>query len=169
MSDQTLRIITLYGDIKTNDDKWGLWYNDAKNIVKLLGYEPNYFSIDSTTFKSGKVMSLKRSEKKLLKSIDAGDEIRWITIYSLPIDYRVASFDYDVLLIRGTEHVSLLANVSDFKNTNEEMLLDSLKQHIAFKYGEIYDMDRDECPLIYASKANPPSSFKTLKVIKNIQ
>jgi hypothetical protein len=117
---------------------------------------------------SGKTMTLKRSEKKLLKSIDEGDDIKWIEVYSLPDDFRQASFDYDVFLIKDFEQVTLVTNKTDFTNADEEVLINLLKQHIAFKNGEIYEMGRDECPLFYALKANPPSSFKTLNIIRKL-
>lgn len=168
MSDKTLTSITLYGKNQANKDNWVFWYKSAKSIVRLLGYEPNYFGVHSNTMNSGKIMTIKRSEKKLLKSIDAGDCIKWIELYSLPDDYRQASFDYDVFLIRDIDQVTLLTNKTDFENADEDVLINLLKHHITFKYGEIYELDRDECPLIYASKANPPSFFKTLNVIRKL-
>lgn len=168
MSDETLTSITLYGEVEDGRNKWLDWYESAKKIVKSLGYEPNYFSVESSTLKSGEVMALGKNEKKLLKAIEAGDKIKWIAVYSLPLDYSSASFDYDALLVRSMEYVTLITNISDFKNTDEEMLLNSLKEHIGIENGEIYEMDRDECPLIYASKANPSSAFNTLKVIKTL-
>ena len=32
---------------------------------------------------------------------------------------------------------------------------------------EIYTMDKEETPLLYAAKINPISSFKTLEIISN--
>jgi hypothetical protein len=168
LSDETLISITLYGEIKENRKKWINWYEDAKKIVKSLGYEPNYFSVESSALKFGEVMELEKNEKKLLKAIEAEDKIEWIAVYSLPLDYSSASFDYDVLLARTNEYVTFITNISDFNKINEEFLVSSLKKYILCKEGEIYEMDRDESPLIYASKANPPSSFSTLKVIKKL-
>lgn len=36
--------------------------------------------------------------------------------------------------------------------------------YIDFECGEIYEMDKEEVPLIYAAKANRINGFKTLKV-----
>jgi hypothetical protein len=168
LSDKTLTSITLYGEVQVDKASWAFWYESAKNIVRSLGYEPNYFAVKSNTMNSGKIMTLKRSEKKLLKNIEVGDDIKWIELYSLPDDYRQASFDYNVFLIKDIAQVTLVTNKTDFINADEEMLLSSLKQHIAFETGEIYEMGRDECPLFYALKANPISSFKTLNVIKKL-
>ena len=32
---------------------------------------------------------------------------------------------------------------------------------------EVYTMDKEETPILYAAKVNPSSSFKTLKIISN--
>jgi hypothetical protein len=168
LSDKTLTSITLYGKIQADKASWAFWYESAKNIVQSLGYEPNYFGVKSNTMNSGKIMTLRRSEKKLLRNIEAGDDIKWIELYSLPDDYRQASFDYNVFLIKDIAQVTLVTNKTDFINADEEMLLNLLKQHIAFENGEIYEISRDECPLLYALKANPISFFKTLNVIKKL-
>lgn len=168
MSDERVKSITLYGEVKSDKDEWLNWYKKAKDIIKLLGYEANYFSIEGGSLKSGKVMRLNRNEKKLFKAINCGDEIKWIAVYSLPLDYGSASFDYDVFLVRNFEYVTLTANISDFKKINEDEMLKLLKEHININNGEIYEMEREDCPFIYASKANSLSSFTTLKIIKTI-
>lgn len=57
------------------------------------------------------------------------------------------------------------------KFTNAKIMTVSvsiLETHIVMKTGKIYQMDRNEMPLIYASKANPIESFKTLKIYEEI-
>lgn len=168
MSDRIIKSISLYGNIVDDKIEWMSWYKKTKSIISMLGYEANYFSVEGGNMTSGKVMKIKRSEKKLLNNIENDESIKWISVYSLPASYKSASFDYDVFLTRNTGYVSLMTNQSDLNKFDEDKLIELLKDHINFRNGEIYEMDRKECPLLYVSKVNSISFFKTLKVIKNI-
>ncbi|MFZ5968227.1 MAG: hypothetical protein ACOYVK_13770 [Bacillota bacterium] len=161
--------ITFNGHVDDDNNKWIEWYNEGKKIISLFGYEPNHIGITSTSLKSGKVMTLKRNEKKLVNAIENGDVVKSISIFSLEDNYKSASFDYNVLLVRNSDYVTLIVNKSDFYKVDEDVLGDSLRKYINATYAEIYEMDRYEFPLIYATKANPATSFKTLKIIKKIK
>lgn len=160
--------ITAYGQNIDNDFKWAEWYEDAKKIIKSLGYEYNYVGIRTRKLNSGKVMKLDRNEKKVLNEIQSGEEINHISLFSLPQDFKSASFDYDVMIVRNFRFITLIVNKSDFKKIDEEQLVLLLGKYIEDLRVEIYEMDRYESPLIYASKANPASFFKSLNVIREI-
>lgn len=167
MENETISI-TFNGDVDRDNAKWIQWYNDAKKIIRLLGYEPTHVGIDSTTLTSGKVMMLRKREKKIINSIENGDKIKYISMFSLPDGYKSASFDYNVLLARDYGYISLIMNKNDFNNIQEETIISILKKYIDVKFGEVYEMDRREFPLFYAAKDSLASSFKTLKIIKEI-
>ncbi len=167
MENETISI-TFNGEVDKDNAKWMQWYNDAKRIIMLLGYEPTHVGIDSTSLTSGKVMMLRKSEKKIINSIESGDKIKYISMFSLPDDYKSASFDYNVLLARDDGYVTLIIKKSDYYNIQEETIISILRKYIDVKSGEVYEMDRTEFPLFYAAKDNPASSFKTLKIIKEI-
>lgn len=160
--------ITVYGENNHDDFRWGEWYDDAKSIIESLGYEYNYVGIRSQRLKSGKVMKLSRNEKKVNDEIQSGQEIRYISMFSLPQDFQSASFDYNVMIVRNSQFITITINKSDLNRIDEKELIKLLKKYVKNCYGEIYEMDRYESPLIYASKANPVSFFKSLKVIKEI-
>lgn len=160
--------ITAYGQNIDNDFKWAEWYEDAKKIIKSLGYEYNYVGIRTRKLNSGKVMKLDRNEKKVLNEIQSGEEINHISLFSLPQDFKSVSFDYDVMIVRNFRFITLIVNKSDFKKIDEEQLVLLLGKYIEDLRVEIYEMDRYESPLIYASKANPASFFKSLNVIREI-
>ncbi len=82
--------------------------------------------------------------------------------YSLPNDYKSASFDYNVLSVRRDDYISLILKLSDYSKIVEENII----KYIEFENGSIYQMDRMEMPLIYAAKAKPIDPFKTLKIYK---
>lgn len=160
--------ITFNGEIDDNNVRWMQWYNDAKRIVRLLGYEPTHVGISGTAFKSGKVLSVSKSEKKILKSLENGDSIYYISLFSLPKDYKIASIDYDVLVARDEGFITLIMNKKSFDSKQEDELINILKKYISVHTGEIYEMDREEIPLLYAAKDNPPNIFKTLKILRAI-
>ncbi len=160
--------ITIYGENIDNDFKWEEWYKDAKKIIESLGYDYNYVGVRTQKLNSGKVMKLGRNEKKVLNEIKSSQEIKYISMFSLPEDFQSASFDYDVMIVRNSQFTTLTVNKGDFNKIDEQKLLQLLSKYIDNVHGEIYEMDRYESPLIYASKATPISFFKTLKIIKEI-
>lgn len=160
--------IAIYGDKVGGDFKWEEWYEDAKHIIELLGYDYNYVGIKTQKLNSGKVMKLSRNKKKILNEIESGQEIKYISMFSLPEDFQSASFDYDVMIARNSQFMILTVNKGDFNKIDEQKLLQLLIKYVNNGHGEIYEMDRYESPLIYASKANPTSFFKSLKIIKEM-
>ena len=118
--------ITFNGEIDNDNVRWIQWYNDAKKIVKLLGYEPTHVGISGTAFKSGKVLSVSKSEKKILKSLENGDSVYYISLFALPKDYKSASFDYDVFIARDEGYVTLTMNQSTFAHIQEDELLNMI-------------------------------------------
>lgn len=167
MENETISI-TFNSRIDNDNSKWMEWYNDAKKVINLLGYNSSHVGIKSSKLKSGQVMILPKNEKKIINAIKSGEEIKYISMFSLPEDFKSASFDYNVFLVRDYDYVTLIANKSDFYNVDEEILVEILKKYAGESSGEIYEMDRYEFPLIYAAKANPISFFKSLKIIKKI-
>lgn len=160
--------ITFNGEIDNDNVRWMQWYNDAKKIVRLLGYEPTHVGIGGTAFTSGKVLSISKSEKKILKSLENGDSVYYISLFALPQEYKSASFDYDVLVARDDGYITLVMNKSTFNSGQEDEIINILKKYVSVHSGEIYEMDRDEVPLFYAAKDNPPNMFKTLKILRII-
>ncbi|MBR3598959.1 MAG: hypothetical protein IKL53_03685 [Lachnospiraceae bacterium] len=160
--------ITFNGTIDNDNSRWMQWYNDAKEIVRLLGYEPTHVGVSGSAFKSGKVLNLSKNEKKICRSIENGDSVQYISLFSLPKDYKSASFDYDVFIARDEGYVTLTMNQSTFAHIQEDELLNMLRKHICVHSGEIYEMDRDEVPLLYAAKDNATNMFNTLRIIKTI-
>lgn len=167
MKEDILVSITLYGELEC-EYTWLDWYKYCKKVISQLGYEPNYISIESDSIKSGKVLNLGKKEKRVLTSIN-NDNIEWLSIYSLPGDFITASFDYNVLLTRNTEYLSMIISKEVYSNLNIGCTLSELRKFIKFNQGEVFEMHRDESPLLYASRLNEASEFDTLKIIKKLQ
>lgn len=159
--------ITLYGKLESESKySWIEWYEYCKKIVLNLGYVPNYISIESDSIKTNKILNLVKKEKKVLLSINNNEDIKWLSIYSLPENFTSASFDYNVLITRNKNYLSIIMNKEVYLNLNLEETLSELKNFIELNYGEIYEMNRSESPLLYASGLNEVSEFETLKILK---
>lgn len=159
--------ITLYGKLESESKySWIEWYEYCKKNVLNLGYVPNYISIESDSIKTNKILNLSKKEKKVLLSINNNEYIKWLSIYSLPENFTSASFDYNVLITRNKKYLSIIMNKEVYLNLNLEETLSELKNFIELNYGEIYEMNRSESPLLYASGLNEVSEFETLKILK---
>lgn len=165
--EKTTVSITMWGDNDEMDD-WCEWYSDCKKIFEILGYKMTHLGIISEKFTNAKIMTVSRSEKTIVDALKNGEKPYSFSCYSLPKDYKSASFDYDLLLVRKKEYISLVVNIGDYDKVIHNGIVSILETHIKMKTGKIYQMDRNEMPLIYASKANPIESFKTLKIYEEI-
>ena len=92
--------------------------------------------------------------------------------YVLPGARRIGSSSYTQDLEQiafqnpdGTR-VLVVMNKSDYNAGNKDQILKILSKYTASKSYEIFEMDRSECPVLYAAKDNPASFFKTLKIIE---
>ena len=147
------------------DDKWSELFNDSKTIVKSLSYEPTHAEISCS--KSGKILTLKRSEKKILNYLQSGEKIEYFTLYSLPEKFDCAAFDYNVFISCDKDLMSITMNKSIYDEGKKESILNIFVKYMNSGFYEVYEMDRMESPFIYAVKANPKSSFKSLSIIEN--
>ncbi|WP_145331965.1 hypothetical protein [Paenibacillus xylanexedens] len=165
--------IVLYGKIETDDmSQWQAFYHLSKQIITNLNLEPNYIGISGDFFSSKKIKTLARMEMKLLKSFGDGRDIESLEIYALPENFTVAAFDYDMYISRS-KHVAfdyIIATLTSeaYQNVDQEKLVRLLKRCINFDSGEIFELSYLESPVIYATKANAPSSFKTLRILENL-
>ena len=165
MENETVSI-TLNGVV--DESKWLDWISDAKGIFEMFGYRVTHIGIQSQKFTSGKIMSMAKQEKKIFDALMLGDFVRSISLFALPENYKSASFDYEMMIVCNQTYISLIVNKSKYQEEYEKNILNILSNYIDAQKTEIYEMDKSESPLIYALKANPISSFKTLKIIKEL-
>lgn len=164
MSEDILKSITLYG--ANNNLKWEEWFNLAISIIEKVGLSPTHISLESTNYKSGRVIKFKTGEKKVFDALENKENIEWLSIYSLPSNYKSATFDYEVLIIRKHTYINIIMNKSVFECIDYEWLIEKFKPYLNFDKGEIYEMNRLECPLLYAEKVNRIKSYKSLNIIE---
>lgn len=157
--------ITLWGDglIKGN---WLNWYHDIGIIFQELGYKRTHIGIDCKSYTSKKIVTIERKEKSILDILQSEDIPKSMSCYSLIKDYKVAMFDYDVMAVRQSEYISIILNRSDLVKIDIDNVIFNLTQYIDLQCGEVYQMDREEMPLIYAARAKPIKPFRSLIILK---
>ena len=164
MEEQTVSFL-LYIDLINDSFDWQGWYFSSKEIIQNIGYSCNYIAVASQHFHSGKVLLLRRNEKRLLNEINTGSRIDNIQLMVLPPDFNTAVFDYEVQIIKYNDFIMLTVNKHDFNKVNINMFISEMEKYIYVTYWEIFEMSRYETPLLYAAKDNPKSFFKSLKVL----
>ena len=124
---------------------------------------------DSITGKNGgKVKKYKRG-KNLYDSLK-NDKLERVSFFSLPEDFVTAAFDYTIYISINykEKYITAVFEKNILKNEKTEVIKNMLASYMELPYTEeIYTMDKEETPLLYAKKINPISSFKTLKVISS--
>jgi len=164
--------ITLYGGIEDASAKWWDWYEFSKSLTQKLGFSPNYVGASSKTFKSDKISTIQKAESKLKKAVEGGEKFQSLEVYALPDEFKQAAFDYNTYIVRykgfQPHHITLAMPQETFNSLKVDEIVQALKEYIDFVSGEIYEISVFESPFFYASKANPPSYFKSLKVIREI-
>lgn len=157
--------ITLWGDglVKGN---WLNFYNDIGIIFQKMGYKRTHIAIDCKTYMNKKIVTTNRKEKEIINILQSGDIPKSISCYSLSKDYKVAMFDYDVMAVRQSEYISVVLNRNDLVKIDIDNTIFILKHYIEFKSGEVYQMDREEMPLMYAARAKTINPFKSLVILE---
>lgn len=156
--------ITIYGPVKKGN--WGKFYLDAKIFAAELGYALNYYGYTSSSHNSTKMTKISKTDAKLLAKLD-DDTVSHITLESLPVDFSTAAFDYDLMIVRNQEFITLVVNSSDFEKIDLKAVITTFSKYSNVTEIQVYEMNRDESPLIFASKANPISCFPSLKMLSS--
>lgn len=173
MSVRIMTSIVLYGQIDShNSQDWAEWYRFSTELAEQLGFPVNYLAVSGGSFKSGKVLTRKRAEKRLLDELKKEQEILSIGLYSLPDDFQTAVFDYKFNLLRVCDakepYILLIVDREVFQSKSLIACIEKLKKFINFNNGQIFEMDNLEVPQLYAEKVNSPSAFKTLNITKEL-
>ena len=105
--------------------------------------------------------------KKLTEAFDRKDGFRYIDLYSLPKDFRTASFDYHMCAYRHAgECIAVLIDKERFAPAEWSARIEKLKRLMSFREGEIFEFGRREHPIFYLDGDEPASSLETFRMIR---
>ena len=159
--------ITYYGKIRKTIDCENL-ANTMKIIFGMCDRQVTHWANGITGKNTGKVKCFKNN--KFFRDAVQNEKLEYISFFSLPEDYRIASFDYAIYISVNYKRNYITAVFEEelIEKLNIETLRKLLGSYMELPYKEeIYTMDKEETPLLYAAKINPISSFKTLEIISN--
>ena len=159
--------ITYYGKIRKSIDCENL-ANTMKIIFGMCDRQVTHWANGITGKNTGKVKCFKNN--KFFRDAVQNEKLKYISFFSLPENYRIASFDYAIYISVNYKrnYITSVFEEELIKRINIETLRKLLGSYMELPYKEeTYTMDKEETPLLYAKKINPISSFKTLKIISN--
>ena len=97
-------------------------------------------------------------------------EGHWETIVDKTNELAESAFDYTIYISINykEKYITAVFEKNVLKNEKIESIKNVLASYMESPYTEeIYTMDKEETPLLYAAKINPSSSFKTLRVLSS--
>jgi len=167
--DRSTISITFNTEAVADSSLWKEWLYDAQLITEILGYKATHFGFTTMNSKAGKIKEIRNATKQIDKALEEGQIIKHISILVLPLNFESASFDYDVMVVRSLEYVTVIMNALDYTEEIEMKIIDILKKFVQKCYGEVFEMMQSEFPLSYSAKANKASFYKTLNIVKELR
>ncbi|MHA7965855.1 hypothetical protein ACX93W_17175 [Paenibacillus sp. CAU 1782] len=163
--------LVIYGPINASSAGIGDWYELMVNESKELGFPANYVGIIGSSFKSGKLMTIRRMEKKLKAALNDGEDLECLSVYSLPDGFKQAAFDYDTFMCMHREAGAMICSVPEqsFSHLDVERFINQMRKFMTCLNGEIFELAGEESSILYALKANEPSDYKSLKVLSQFE
>jgi len=149
-------------------EKWYEWYKDMTSIMEKTGHLQTHIGIKSKSYMSGKILSVNRKGKEIVSRLSEGEIPENMSCYSLPKDFRTATFDANCACARDKSFVFFEINEIDYCNVNEQLIISLMKKYIAFETGEIYRGMSTDCPMIY-TLTNRKQRFISYELIKKIE
>ncbi len=146
--------IVFYGGLKGD---WREFYEDAKKVFETAGQEYNYVG----TTLMDQMRTVKRTEKRVYRELE-NDQVKDITMQSLVKGFVQAYFDYELTIIRGEGMLQLTFNASDYSKIDEDAVISTFSKYVTDPKIEIFELNRLECPNLYASKMNSEASYPRL-------
>jgi hypothetical protein len=161
--------IVLYGQINAEGSNLWEWFQYTLDLNSTLGFKPTHIGIIGESFKSGKITTIPRVQKKLQKALLNNERIDSLSTYSLPEDFHQAAFDYqtEMCLVQRHDNPFVIITIPSeiFRIANSEKIISQLSCFINSNEGEIFELSVYESPLLYANKANEVSEFQSLNIL----
>lgn len=154
--------ITNRGSIRKFVDD--VFIDTIENIYALCNLKISYYGVSIAYKNTGQLKKYKRG--KILHNYLSNNELERINFFSVPDDFVTVAFDY-LLSISINYKNNFMTATFDENIINHEyieeikIILDTFMEKPYIQ--EIYTMDKEETPLLYAKGIK--KDFKTLKIL----
>lgn len=156
--------ITNRGSIRKFVDD--VFIDTKENIYALCDLKISYYGVSIAYKNTGQLKKYKRG--KILHNYLSNNELERINFFSVPDDFVTVAFDY-LLSISINYKNNFMTATFDENIINHEyieeikIILDTFMEKPYIQ--EIYTMDKEETPLLYAKGIK--KDFKTLKILSS--
>lgn len=156
--------ITNRGSIRKFVDD--VFIDTIENIYALCDLKISYYGVSIAYKNTGQLKKYKRG--KILHNYLSNNELERINFFSVPDDFVIVAFDY-LLSISINYKNNFMTATFDENIINHEyieeikIILDTFMEKPYIQ--EIYTMDKEETPLLYAKGIK--KDFKTLKILSS--
>lgn len=156
--------ITNRGSIrKFVDDEF---IDTIENIYALCDLKISYYGVSIAYKNTGQLKKYKRG--KILHNYLSNNELERINSFSVPDDFVTVAFDYLLSISINYKNNYIIAtfdeNIINHEYIEEiKIILDTFMEKPYIQ--EIYTMDKEETPLLYAKGIK--KDFKTLKILSS--
>lgn len=82
--------IVLYGSANSKKENILSWYEYANEFRRKFGFPLTHIDSTGDSFKSEKILTLKRTEKRFKKSLEKDESLKNVELYSLPEEFTQA-------------------------------------------------------------------------------
>lgn len=156
--------ITNRGSIRKFVDD--VFIDTIENIYALCDLKISYYGVSITHRNTGQLKTYKRG--KILHNYLSNNELERINFFSVPDDFVTVAYDYLLSISINYKNNFMTAtfdeNVMNHECIEEiKTLLDTFMEKPYMQ--EIYMMDKEETPLLYAMGIK--NDFKTLKILSS--
>lgn len=161
------RITYVFWGEEKKEHNWIGWYNDVKYLIEFSGYQLSHIGVKLESYDSKKIVSAKRKEKDILLRMSKGEIPNSLECFSLPYDYKMAVFDYNIYCVRNKQYISYTFYDNDMNESKEKII-----RHITEKYfvpdsGEVFQTSLKEVPLLYVA-TKKSKNIKSYEFIKSL-
>ncbi len=148
------------------ESDWLEWYRYVEKLFAKTGHTITHVAVKTDFSKTGRITRISKKKIEEIGKIKNNGNSFCVEVYSLPINYEIAAFDYDILCVRTECFISLVIKEQDSKHIGENDIL-GMKKFLDYKSGEVYSTLNNEVPLLYAF-TNDSNNLSTYEFIKNI-
>lgn len=137
-----------------------------ENIYALCGLKISYYGVSIAYKNTGQLKKYKRG--KILHNYLSNNELERINFFSVPDDFVTVAYDYLLSISINYKNNYIIAtfdeNIINHEYIEEiKIILDTFMEKPYIQ--EIYTMDKEETPLLYAKGIK--KDFKTIKILSS--